>query len=248
MLKEAKDREEIERILKANDLFQVLSIHTECKDENIIFTAYASIAPKVFPLTNKQPQALDAFKRVTTALLTLIDENTRSEYLEKLQESDENYLKEIENDNDEVDPFQIYYTHFPEAKPSTSIWRIIKTTLYICLILHATLNISVISVVKSIIWMHPLNTQNVQEVISFEPIPDSLPHQTDKGIQIYLPLKWCEEMFEYFLFRQKYFLVDINPIANKIWANQLEEKCEMEKVALKGKTGPKCQEYHDFTI
>lgn len=74
-----EDTEEINRILKTKDLYEILKVDKSCSSDDLK-RAYRKLAVKVHPDRCKDPKATEAFQKVSHAYQTLSDENKRKNY------------------------------------------------------------------------------------------------------------------------------------------------------------------------
>ena len=73
------ESEEVARILKASNLYEILGVEKTC-DNNDLKRSYRKIAAKVHPDRCKDPGATEAFQKVSHAYQTLSDEGKRRNY------------------------------------------------------------------------------------------------------------------------------------------------------------------------
>ncbi|KAK8834431.1 DnaJ, subfamily C member 18 [Tritrichomonas musculus] len=252
MDKELKDQKEIQRILNAKDLYHVLSVADDCTDQEVLTSAYKSISTKVHPEINKEENAIDAFKRVSHAYQVLTDQKKRNQYSMQLEKekSTKNKKNEKENkteeeDEDEIDPFDLYLQYNPDPTHKFSITDIISYILFGLVILQMFFGINPIHIFNQF-FFNPLNRDEIRSVISFDPLPDNLEFESQKGVPFYIPLSWIENVAQKTGINDEESLGSIRPIADQIYAEILEEKCELEKNSINSDQGKHCEIYYSF--
>ena len=71
--------EEVQRIIKTKDLYEVLRVDKNCSNDDLK-RSYRKLAAKVHPDRCKDPKATEAFQKVSHAYQTLSDESKRRNY------------------------------------------------------------------------------------------------------------------------------------------------------------------------
>lgn len=248
MEKEQKDQKEVQRILNAKDLYHVLSVADDCTDQEVLTSAYKSISKKVHPTLNKDENAKKAFIKVSHAYQVLKNEKRREQYKLQLEKEIKNKKNaEIKDDEeDEIDPYELYLQFNPD--PNNSKYSISDIIGYIFLgivALQIFFDINPIHLFNQF-FFNPLTRDELRSVISFDPLPNYLNFESIKGVPFYLPLSWVENVAQKTGFNDEESLSPILPIADQIFAELLQEKCELEKNSLNSDHGDECNKYYSF--
>lgn len=226
---------EVQRIINSRDLYHVLLVSDDCTDQEILDSVYKIISKKVHPSLNNDKNASTAFKLVSHAYQVLKDDTKRERY--RLNE-------EIEED--EIDPFELYLQFNPDPNSNKiSISDIIGYIFFGLVVLQLFFDINPIHLFNRI-FFNPLTRDEIRSVISFTPLPEHINFESDKGVPFYLPLSWIENVAQKTGFNYDESLTSMLSIADQIYEELLQEKCEMEKNLLNNSNGNECKKYSSF--